>query len=249
MELIILGSGTAIPTTRRSSPGLLIRVAGESLLFDGGSGTLKRLAEAGVDIREIDRVFYTHLHPDHTADLVPFLFALKNPDYKRAKALYLSGPPGFNGFYRHLIGIYGESIVPMDYSLHLKDLKDETWALEGWSITAKSVIHTRQSLAYRIESGGKAIVYSGDTDYCQAIIDLAMGSDLLVLECAFPNERRSPGHLTPSLAGEIASKARCQRLVLTHFYPVCEGYDLLSQCRKTYSGEVTLAEDLMRVTV
>ena len=57
------------------------------------------------------------------------------------------------------------------------------------------------------------------------------------------------GHLTPSLAGEIASAARVKKLVLTHFYPECDRADISDQCRKTYSGPLILAEDLMRINV
>jgi ribonuclease BN (tRNA processing enzyme) len=74
-------------------------------------------------------------------------------------------------------------------------------------------------------------------------------TDLLVLECSFPDERKVPGHLTPSLAGRIANETRCRRLLLTHLYPECDQVDVLSQCRRTYSGDVLIAEDLLRISV
>jgi ribonuclease BN (tRNA processing enzyme) len=54
-----------------------------------------------------------------------------------------------------------------------------------------------------------------------------------------------PRHLTPSAAGEVASRAGTRRVVLTHFYPACDGVDMLQQLRKTYAGEAVLAEDGM----
>ncbi|NNG47268.1 MAG: MBL fold metallo-hydrolase, partial [Deltaproteobacteria bacterium] len=74
-------------------------------------------------------------------------------------------------------------------------------------------------------------------------------ADVAVFECSFPNERRVEGHLTPGEAGEVANAAKVKRLVLTHFYPECEGADILSQCQETFSGEVILAEDLLRIPV
>jgi ribonuclease BN (tRNA processing enzyme) len=56
-------------------------------------------------------------------------------------------------------------------------------------------------------------------------------------------------HLTPTQAGQIAALAGCRRLVLTHFYPLCEEYDLVTPCRKMYGGELIMAEDLMRLHV
>lgn len=48
---------------------------------------------------------------------------------------------------------------------------------------------------------------------------------------------------------EIASRAGATRLLLTHFYPECDGEDILGQCRSRYAGEILLAEDLLRVSV
>jgi ribonuclease BN (tRNA processing enzyme) len=55
--------------------------------------------------------------------------------------------------------------------------------------------------------------------------------------------------MTPSLAGEIASRAKVGQLVLTHFYPKCDHTDIKKQCRKTYDGPLILAEDLMRIKI
>ncbi len=49
------------------------------------------------------------------------------------------------------------------------------------------------------------------------------------------------------MAGEIATRANVRKLVLTHFYPECDQVDIKKQCRKTYSGPLLLAEDLMKI--
>jgi ribonuclease BN (tRNA processing enzyme) len=93
------------------------------------------------------------------------------------------------------------------------------------------------------------VVYTGDTDYCESIIDLAKDADLLICECALPDKLRAPGHLTPSLAGKLATKASVGNLVLTHFYPECEKADIAAECRKSYDGQLILAEDLMELEI
>jgi ribonuclease BN (tRNA processing enzyme) len=57
------------------------------------------------------------------------------------------------------------------------------------------------------------------------------------------------GHLTPTLAGRVAREAECKRLVLTHFYPPCDELDITRIVEKEYSGEIILAEDLMKIEV
>ncbi len=250
MYVTILGSGTAIPSLRRGSPGLLVEVAGQSLLFDGGAGTLSKLLGAGVTVLDLDRVFYTHLHPDHTGDLVPLLFALRNPAWRRAKPLHITGPKGFGAYYEALVKLYGDWIASKSYDLVLREVLEEVTEGDGFKVVPREVVHLRHSVCYRIESAdGRSVVYSGDTTYCDAIIDASRGADLLVLECSAPDERPMKNHLTPTQAGQIAALAGCRRLVLTHFYPICEEYDIVTPCRKVFDGELILAEDLMRLSV
>jgi len=112
------------------------------------------------------------------------------------------------------------------------------------------VPHIPSSIALRLaDAGGRTLVYSGDTDESDALADLARGADLLLVESSFPDEERIAGHLTPSLAGKIAARAHPRRVVLTHFYPSCERVDMLEQIRRTWDGEVALAEDQMRTQV
>jgi len=249
MELIILGSGTAIPSPRRGSPGLLVQAADRLLLFDGGTGTLRTLARAGISFVELDRVFYTHLHPDHTGDLVPLLFALRNAEYPRQKPLSLAGPRGFKAFFERLQVAYGHWIDPAGYELRLEELHDEAVQGEGFRVIPTPVKHIQYSLGYRVEAEGRSLVFSGDTAFCESLIELARGADLLVLECSFPDGYVTNLHLTPSEAGRIAAEAGCRRLLLTHFYPICDAHDIFTQCRKTYDGEILLAEDLLKVEV
>jgi len=65
MELTVLGSGTGVPSAKRSSPGYFLKVKGHNVLFDGGSGTLRRMEEAGLSYKDVDLICYTHGHPDH----------------------------------------------------------------------------------------------------------------------------------------------------------------------------------------
>ncbi len=249
MELIILGSGTCVPSKRRGSPGLVIRVGTKVLLFDSGSGTLGKLIQIGISYKDIDYIFYSHIHPDHVADLVPFLFTCKYGDAVREKDLQIVAGMGFKDFFRRLKNVYGEWIEPSSYRLTLKEINDERISYGAINIIVKPMAHIRESVGYRIESGNGTIVFSGDTDYCRNIVALAEDADLLVLECSFPNEMKVEGHLTPYLAGRIASESHCKKLILTHFYPQCDSINILSQCKRIFDGEIIIAEDLMKIKV
>ena len=110
--------------------------------------------------------------------------------------------------------------------------------------------HIESSVGFRIvTSDGISIAYTGDTDFCENAVTIAREADIFICESALPDELKVPGHLTPSLAGEIAKRARVKQLVLTHFYPECDSVDIEAQCRKTYDGPLILAQDLMQMEV
>lgn len=251
MECIILGSGTAVPHPRRGSAGNMVRRAGCTLLVDAGLGTLQKLAVLGVSPAEPDAVAFTHLHLDHTAELAPLLFSLRNEGIARRKPLILLGAPGFRDFYERLRRMYGSWVEAGDYPLQVEELSGRPVSLGSIVLTAVPVAHTPQSVAFRIEEPetGRVVAFSGDTDVCEGLVTAARNADVAVFECSFPNGRKVGGHLTPGEAGEIASAARVKKLVLTHFYPACEEADILGQCRETYSGEIVLADDLLRIPV
>jgi ribonuclease BN (tRNA processing enzyme) len=89
--------------------------------------------------------------------------------------------------------------------------------------------------------------FSGDADECDELVELARGVDLFVCDAAFPDEHRVEGHLTPGLAGAHAARAAARTLVLTHFYPECDGCDVAAQARRTFAGEIVAAVDLMQL--
>lgn len=248
MEIIILGSGTGIPSLKRGAPGLVVRIGREVLLFDSGPGTLDRMLRVGIDYRKLDYIFYSHFHPDHVADLVPFLFACKYHSAPRKKPLKIFGPKGLQNLYFNLLEVYGEWITPVKYLVEIKELDGNPYKGKGWIIYNKPLMHTDYSIGYRIEKNGKSVVYSGDTDYCKEIVELARNSDLLILECSFPERYRIKGHLTPKLAGRVARESGTKHLVLTHLYPVCDRYNILSGCRKEFKGKVTVAKDLYEIS-
>jgi ribonuclease BN (tRNA processing enzyme) len=250
----ILGSGTCVPSLKRSSCSVLMQIGGSRLLFDSGPGTMRRLLEARTSIFEISHIFYSHFHPDHTGEFAPFIFATKYPDGSRRKTpLTAGGGRGFLDFYEGLKTAYGHwiELAPgLLNTIEFDNKKTDHRQFEDFTVETAPVAHNEESIAYRVTSSdGYSAVYTGDTDHCETIIELAKDADLLICESALPDKLRVKGHLTPSLAGDLAARADVRKLVLTHFYPECEKEDIAAECRKTYSGPLVLAEDLMEIKV
>jgi ribonuclease BN (tRNA processing enzyme) len=250
MELFVLGSGTCIPTVDRGPSGLALSFGSHLIFFDGGGGSLRQMPRLGLDYRRVDYCCITHFHPDHVSDLVPFLFALNyTVDFTRSLPLHVLGPRGLENFYAQMRGIFGPWIEAKTYPLILQEGKESRFDFSDFSIHTLPMAHSDSSIGFRVEAEGRSLVYSGDTDYCENIVALGRKADLLILECSLPEERRKAGHLTPPLAGRIAREAKAKQLLLTHFYPVFEGHDILGESKKEYSGEIFLAVDGMKLVI
>jgi ribonuclease BN (tRNA processing enzyme) len=250
MEVVILGSGTGVPTAKRSAPGLVVKIEGKPVLFDSGSGVIYQLPKAGIDYYEIDHIFYTHIfHPDHVNDLAAILFANKYNSPRRKKTLNITGPRGVENFYKNIQKLF-PIFKEMPFKVNIREVRDDQIRLNSISIISKPLFHQRvDCVGYRVEFRGKVVVYTGDTSYCVNLIGLAKSADLLISECSFPEEFKVEGHLFPRLAGKIATEARVKKLLLTHLYPPCDDYDIKREVKKVFQGEVILAEDLMKVEV
>jgi ribonuclease BN (tRNA processing enzyme) len=254
MEIIILGSGTTVPHPHRAPPSVAVFIDDQFLLLDIGPGTVRQMTRAGLTHEQIDYIAISHFHPDHTADLIHFIFATRHPPVlKKRKPFTIIGPKGLSEFLTLLKKPYGRWLDLPSGLLTVEELhtgEKDNIAFDTFSIQSAPVHHTPHSIGFRVEdNSGRVIVYSGDTDYCEEIVDLAKGAELLILESSFPDDGEVQGHLTPSKAGEIATRSRVKRLLLTHFYPECLRSDIERQCRRTYQGELILAVDLLSLTV
>lgn len=251
MELIILGSGTCAPSSHRAGPAACLKADGITILVDSAAGTLHQMALAGIHYTSIDLLLYTHFHVDHIGELAPYIFASRYAgDFNRPTPMQIWGPQGIKALHNGLKAIFGQWVEMEPEKIQLFEFTEKRLHFNTLEIQSASVMHTPQSLAYRImDSHGKAIVFSGDTDYCPELIQLAKEADLFLCECANPEGQKRPGHLMPSEAGRISKEAGVKRLVLTHFYPICDNYDPIPPCAKEFDGEILVAEDLMHIMV
>ncbi|MCA1961860.1 MAG: ribonuclease Z [Desulfomonile sp.] len=253
MKITILGSGTCTPSLERNAAGVAIEAAGLLVLVDIGPGTIRRMCEAGIDPRSIDVIAITHFHVDHVSDLAAFLFA-SNYAYKsmREEPFHFVGPEGLEQFYKGLVAVYQDWIVPRGGRLRIRELKAQArdeFVLDGLRIVSGPALHYFPSLSYRIEAESAVVTITGDTDFSADVAELARGSDLFISECSMPEGRKVPGHMVPSEAGRTAALARAKKLVLTHFYPPCEEVDVAGQAGAFFSGEILKAVDLMTLEV
>jgi ribonuclease BN (tRNA processing enzyme) len=244
LQLTILGSGTSVPNPERFPAGYLVEVDGVRLCVDLGPGVLRRLAAVGLDLDAIDAVLLTHYHTDHCADVAALLFALRNPRYHRRRPLVIVGARGLRTLIDHLTAAW-PWLAPREVVVEFREIEPGMHRIAGAQVEAIAIEHTKESLGYRIgDTLGAVVALTGDAIWCDALIPLARGAELFVCDSAFPTANPGVGHMTPTEAGRAARLADAKHLILTHFYPECDGYDLIAEAAAEFDGEISMARDL-----
>jgi len=250
MKLTVLGSGTIL-SKERNTAAYLLEDGSSKILVDFGLGNLRQLQKLA-DPLEIFSLFLTHVHPDHSLDLVSLLAYKKHSKiFKRGtekRQFNLFGPKGTKEFYSNVVKAF-PFIEGLDFMVKVQELELEKFDHFGFGVKSRPVRHAVPVLAYRFEAGGKSIVFSGDTCYCEEIVSAAENADLLVLECSLPNEMQGFEHLTPKECALIAERAKPKKLLLTHFYPMVEPAAAKREVKKRFPNEIIIAQDLMEMEI
>lgn len=126
----ILGSGSAIPTSRRKLTSQFVECRGRSILIDCGEGTQTQIRKFGVNFQKIDIILISHLHGDHYFGLVGLLSTMHLMGRKRELKLY--GPKELKGILESQLEYDGArlcykidfvSVKPKDNELIFEDKK------------------------------------------------------------------------------------------------------------------------------
>jgi ribonuclease BN (tRNA processing enzyme) len=266
----VLGSGGPELQDKRAMSSYLVWENGQArALVDAGGGSALRFGESGATMSQLDVILFSHFHVDHSGDFAPLIKSSWFEDRKRPLPIY--GPPGNSfmpsttefvsdlfgdkGAYRYLSELYvpGEqgSYKMQPHDVIAGETPVNVYHSGDLAASAVRVIHGPvPALAWRVEIGGKSIVFSGDTNGDgEGLPRLAKDADVFVAHNAVPEgatgvERRL--HMPPSVIGQIAAEAHVKSLVLSHRMLRTLGKEeqTLAEIRKKYSGPVTFANDL-----
>ena len=220
MKFVVLGSGTGLSDPERGPAGFLVAIDDRQWLVDGGSGTLQRCARAGHRPESLAGGIYSHRHPDHCADLVPLLFAMRIDG--RTEPYPIWAAQGFADYVSALQGVFGRWMAPSG-GLTVHEIAPEgvqrVQLDPGLALVTAPANHSAGALHLRFESPMGTVVFSGDTGPSEHLTTLARGADLLVCECGGSDAHPIDGHLYPSAIASLARDARPKQIWLTHFYP------------------------------
>ena len=281
----ILGAGTPTPTPARFGSSFVAEVAGEHIMVDCGPAATHKLVKAGLWPTDIDHVFFTHHHFDHDVDFPCFLLCRWDQSIGNENLLNVFGPTLTEQFTEGIIGengvfahdwkarvnhpisqqVYinrGGTLPRTPPKVQAKDVKPgKIFSGNDWEMTAGHAVHAQpwlDSLAYRIDSPSGSIVFTGDTEPCPSVVDLAKGADVMFCMCwdeetSMEANKESKGVCGTLGAARMAQEAGVKKLVLAHLGPNLTRHPVMEkgigQVKSHYEGELIFSHELMVVDV
>jgi ribonuclease BN (tRNA processing enzyme) len=252
MKLTILGSGTVVPDGDRNSAGYIVDAPGVRLMMDCGAGAVHALARYDTGWEAMTHLFISHFHVDHAGELASLFFAFKYGMRKeRSEPLTIIGPKGTDRVMEGLKMAFGENLFEPKFPVSLRMVSpgERVQLANECSLCVAKTPHTEESLAVRVESRGRAICYTGDTDASNELPIFFSRADLLVSECSFRERREGVPHVSIKDVATMAREAGVARLAVTHFYFEVNESELRKEIEAIYSGEVIIGRDGMMIEV
>ena len=297
-QLVLLGTqGGPNVNVRRSQAANAVVVDGRPYLVDCGYGAVRSLVGAGIGYARLGTVFVTHLHDDHMADVAALLSLQWTGNKTQPTDVY--GPFGTAAMVDAAVAFTrgnteirmtdeGRTIRP-EQLFHGHDVAAETAPVQVFKddrLTVTAVENTHfpdraraamryRSLAFRLQSPTRSIVFAGDTAYSRNLVTLARGADVFVCEIidqpqyeanlALAQQARAQGrensiaqhivetHSNNADVGRMAREAGVKTVVLTHLLPgsnrpTVEEYpdsSYIDGVRREFPGQVIVGRDLM----
>ena len=281
----VIGAGTPTPTRTRFGSSFVVEVAGEQIMIDCGPATTYKLVKAGLWPTEIDYLFFTHHHFDHDVDYPCFLLCRWDQGAGKENRLQVYGPSPTEKFTEGILG--EEGLFAHDWKARInhptgqrvyvnrggtlprrppevcaRDVgPGKVYSADDWEMSAATAEHAQpylDCLAYRLDSPDGSIVFTGDTEPCQSVVDLARDADTMLCMCwddqdAMERNGESPGVCGTTGAAEMAQEAGVERLVLVHLGPHISSHGPMEKgigdIKRIYGGELVFAEELMSLEV
>jgi len=196
LEIVFLGTGNAFSMANRYWGSILLN---ERILLDASPIVVPHMKHLNRDFSKLEYIFLTHFHADHFFGL-PFLFLDFAYLQTLGHPLNIIGPTKVEEKITHVTNL-GFSGVIEKLKNRLKINYFEvtqagTYNVSGLKFTAIPMDHAgTEAYGYRIPVGDKTVAYTGDTDLCAGVFELAAKTDILIIELSNPHDD-VPGHMS-----------------------------------------------------
>ena len=241
MRLTIVGSGDAFGSGGRFNTCFWLKTAKATLLVDCGASSLVALKAHGLDHGDVDGIILSHLHGDHFGAL-PFLLLDAQHLTRRERLLTIAGPPGSRARIEAALENFFPRALSNKWRFPFEIVEIEPGKpaeILGHAVTTAEVVHQSgaPSTALRISDGRQLFAYSGDTEWTDALVGVADGADLFIVEC-YGYAGALKGHLSWEILKAKLPSLRARRIMLTHMNP-----SMLAKVEEARAAGLLIAED------
>ncbi len=280
-RVYVLGAGTPTPTAARFGSAFAVGIGEERLMVDCGPAATHKLVKAGLWPTDIDYLFFTHHHFDHDIDYPCFLLCRWDQSTGNENALRAFEPALTERITRGILdeseGVFAHDWKarvghPLSQRIHVNrggtlprkppevSARDVGPGLvfsgSDWQVSAAAAEHVQpflDSLAYRFDTPAGSVVFTGDTQPCESVVELARGADVMLCMCWDDQEimdadGESPGQCGTLGAARMAQAAGVKRLALVHIGPHLSQPGArekgIGDVRQIYDGELLFTDEL-----
>ena len=274
----VLGAGTPTPTPTRFGSAFALEIGDQQIMVDCGPAATHKLVKAGLWPTKIDHLFFTHHHFDHDIDYPCFLLCRWDQSIGKENTLQVFGPTLTGTITERLIGDEGafthdwKARIGYPGSLRVyqnrggvlprkppevlaKDIgPGKVYSGKYWEVTAAPAEHVQpflDSLAYRFDTPDGSVVFTGDTQPCDTVLELARDADVMLCMCWDDQDRmdeigESVGQCGTRDAARLAQEAGVKKLALVHVGPYLSG---IGDAKKIFDGELIFTDELMHFDI
>lgn len=239
LSVRVLGARSPYPIAGSPCSGYLVEASDALVLVELGLAVWPALLQQA-DPSSLAAIWISHLHPDHSGDLLAAYQWAANTEGARRLSVY--GPPGWAERVGACLPIPdGPEQFRRLFDVH-EHGDDDTARLGNLTLAAVPVQHSVPTWGLRVTHDGATLAYSGDSGPCSALGALGKGAQLFICE-AGAAESGGQWHCSPEEVAHTIQDSR--RLVLTHLAP---GLSAAHASRRANGARVAVPGKRFRVS-
>lgn len=241
MQFTVIGSGDAFGTGGRLHTCYMIEAAGRRVLLDCGVTSQTGLNRQGIDANGIDTIVLSHLHGDHFGGLVWIMLTAQYSS-KRKAPLKVIGPPTTAERYKAAAEALFPGMTGIKRAFELEFVEitaAKSYADADLAVQAFEVCHPADAPSHglRLTIGGRTVAFSGDTEWVEALVDVARDADLYITECC-GLDRPMKYHLDWRTLEKQLPRLTARKVMISHM-----NADMLAFAPSVAGGRIVIAED------
>lgn len=256
-QLTILGGSSAGVGTGQGCSSYLVAVNQTRLVLDMGPNTLLELRKH-TDFRTLDAIIISHLHLDHVLDLFALRFILSYNPVKARRRIPLFLPPGGLAYMAKAADLFATEATDIpEYFSAVFDMREyeptDELRVGSATVTFAPTVHLIPCWAIRIHPDqGVDLVYTADTGRDADLDGFAKDAAVIIADSAAPASApdlvKRTVHYDAAAAAELAARAGCDHLVLSHQWEEHDPAKNAAIASEHFQGQISIATPGLVVT-